>query len=427
MAEVSRRRFLALAGGAAGATLAGTAAWSQLVNEQVHQHRSSTPAARPSRVLVVLELAGGNYGLNTLVPADGRYRDARPSLGIAEHDLVTLDGTTDHALHPALAPLAPVWAARHLGAIQGLGLERQSRSHFVATDAWRAGGQSPFATSWLGRWLDATAGDEATPLRAIGLGTDTRVLAAEDSLSTVVVSPDAFDLMAPVGPGTDAGQIIAAFEATAAPLSDDPLLAAAQASIPSTLQAVDVLARATGGSGSESDGAQAARSDRATALLDTAARIVGLDVGAQVLVVGVEGFDTHARQYDRHDGLLTDVGNGIARFLTAMEDQGRAEDVLLVTTSEFGRRVAENGSAGTDHGTGNVQFLAGAPVRGQIVGAPGLDRLVEGDLPIDIDTRSLYAVALDWLGGPTDEILGGSFDRFGLLAPPGGVSPPGGP
>lgn len=420
---MSRRRFLGIAGGAAGVALAGTAAWSRLVDDQVADQvggRSSGSTVGPGRILVVVELSGGNDGLNSLVPASGRYRDARPTLAIAEQDLLALDGSDDYALHPSLAPLAPIWAAGQLAAVQGVGFADQSRSHFVATDAWRAGGQSPFATSWLGRWLDATGSEQPAPLRAIALGTDTRVLAAQDSLSTVVTSPDTFQLLAP--PGSDADAITAAFVATAGPVSDDPLLAAAQTAIPATLEAVDVLARAAPVAGGGRS--QTPIDARATALLSTAARIIELDVGTQVFVVGIEGFDTHARQADLHAQLLTDVGNGIAGFLAEMDRLGRADDVLVVTTSEFGRRVAENGSAGTDHGGGGLQILAGRPVRGAVIGETGLDRITAGDLPIDLDTRSVYAAALDWLGGPTDEILGGTYDRLGLLA---GVSPPDGP
>ncbi len=413
---ISRRRFLGLAGGAAGAALAGTVVWSRLVDDEV-QHRDAVPAVRPGRILVVLELAGGNDGLNSLVPADGRYRDARPTLAVAEQDLVALDGVDSHALHPALAPLAPLWAAGHLAAVQCLGFADQSRSHFVATDAWRAGGQTPFATSWLGRWLDATGRDEPAPLRAVALGTDTRVLAAERSLSTVVTSPETFRLLTP--PGADADAITAAFLATAAPVSADPLLAAAQTSIPATLDAVDVLEQAAPGG----ERATPPLDARGTALLATAARIIELGVGTQVFVIGIDGFDTHARQADQHARLLTDVGNGIHTFLAEMERLGRVDDVLVVTTSEFGRRVAENGSAGTDHGSGGLQLLAGRAVRGGIVGETGLDRITAGDLPIDLDTRSVYACALDWLGGPTDEILGGDVDRLGLLAAATGGSP----
>lgn len=429
MEPLSRRAFLGLAGGAAGAALVGTATWSQLADDQAPAPRPQEAGARSGRILVMLELAGGNDGLNTLVPADGRYRDARPDLGIAEDQLVTLDGTDDYAFHPGLAALAPRWAAGQLAVVQGVGLEGQTRSHFAATDRWRAGNAraTPGSTSWLGRWLDATAGDDVTPLRAIALGTDTRVLAADRSDSTVVLSPDSFDLRAPTGPRTDAERVVAAFAATARPPATQPLFATVQAAIPTTIRAVDVLGQASVDATATGNVTEAARPDRATALLGTVARIIELDVGAQVFVVGVQGFDTHGRQADHHARLLTDVGNGIAGFLSAMDDQGRAGDVLVMTTSEFGRRVAENGSAGTDHGNAGVQFLAGRPISGGIIGEPGFDRVIDGDLPIDVDTRSLYAVALDWLGGPTDEILGGTFDRYDLLARAAGVNPPDGP
>lgn len=409
--ELTRRRFLALAGATAGAAAAGAALWPRLVDDHVRETADVTPAER-GRVLLVVELAGGNDGLNTLVPAAGAYRDARPTLALPEADLVPLAGLETHTLHPALEPLAAAWSAGRLAAVQGVGIVGQSRSHFAATDRWRAAREAPGATSWLGRWLDATGGADGSPLRAIALGVDTRVLAAEDAISTVVLAPDRFRLQ--VGADADADAVIHAFLETAAPVSAEPSLAAAQRAVPTTVSAVDLLARAQAGAGVDDP---SVRHGRTTRLLETAARIVGLDVGTQVLVVGVEGFDTHGRQADRHADLLADVAGGIGAFLDEMARQGRADDVLVLTTSEFGRRVAENGSLGTDHGFGNVAFLAGAPVRGGLVGETGLDRLVDGDLPVEIDTRSLYAVALDWLGGPTDEILGASYDRFDLLRP----------
>lgn len=416
MTGLSRRQFLGLAGGAAGVALGGTVVWSRLVDDQVTDHTAASPEARSTdRILVVIELAGGNDGLNTLVPADGRYHDARPTLAIADTDLVALSGETGYGMHPALAPLAPVWAAGRLAAVQGIGLADQTRSHFAATDAWRAGGGTGSA-SWLGRWLDATAGERATPLRAIALGTDTRILAAEHSLSTVIKEPDSFQLLVPSGPATDPDAVVAAFTATSAPVGSDPLFAAAQHAIPATLEALDVFGQATAvPGGRQTNPDPGADTRKATRFLETAARIIELDVGAQVLVVGVDGFDTHATQPDRHRQLLADVGTGLAGFLDAIEQQGRSDDVLVVTTSEFGRRVVENGSMGSDHGKANTLLLTGAAVNGAIVGDSGLAAIDdEGDLPLVVDARSLYAVALDWLGGPTDEILGGTYDRFGL-------------
>jgi uncharacterized protein (DUF1501 family) len=409
---LSRRRFLGMAGGTAGLALGGGVAWSRLVEDHVRERRASPPT-RPDRILVVIEMAGGNDGLNSLVPVAGTYHDLRPTLAVPDDRLVALTGRDDLALHPSLAPLVPVWDAGRLAAIQGIGFGGQTRSHFAATDVWRAGGVFPFATSWLGRWLDETGGEDASPLRAIALGANTRVLAAEHSLSTVVNAPESFGLLAPEGAAAEADAVLAAFEATAGPVSAEPVFAAAQRAIPATLEAVDVLTRATGTEGGARD---TSATGRATALLDTVARIIGLDVGAQVFVVGFGDFDTHAGQDERHPALLTDLAEGLTSFLDAVTAMGREQDVLVLTTSEFGRRVAENASRGTDHGNGNVQLLAGAGVQGQVVGAPDLVNLVEGDLPVDIETRSLYAVGLDWLGGPTDEILDGTFDRYDLLA-----------
>ncbi|MBL8776547.1 MAG: DUF1501 domain-containing protein [Acidimicrobiales bacterium] len=410
---LTRRRFLALAGGTAGALAAGTALWSQLIDDQVQDAATSTPSSSSRRVLLVIELAGGNDGLNTLVPASGRYRSARPTVAVPEADLLALPGEDRYSLHPALAPLLPLWEAGRLAALQGIGLDDQSRSHFVATDVWRAGGRTPFTDSWLGRWLDATGGERPTPLRAVALGASSQVLLAERSLSTVVTSPRSFQLLAPPGPGVDADAVAAAFAASAAPVSADPLVAAAQVAIPATIEGVDVLARAGGGVGGGST--KAVDPTPATTLLEVAAQIIGLDVGTEVVVVGVDGFDTHANQPERHAQLLADVTTGLTRFLAAMEAQGRADDVLVITTSEFGRRVAENGSLGTDHGNGNVQFVVGPLARGGIVGELGLGALVDGDLPSTLDARSLQALALDWLGGPSDELLDTTPDRYGLL------------
>jgi uncharacterized protein (DUF1501 family) len=153
-----------------------------------------------------------------------------------------------------------------------------------------------------------------------------------------------------------------------------------------------------------------------TDLLRVASGLLAQPIGTQVVLVGVSGFDTHARQDVSHPRLLADLAGGVAEFLDQVAAQGRGDDVLVVTTSEFGRRVADNGS-GTDHGNASTQFLAGAPVQGgRIVGEVDLANLEAGDLPISIDTGSLYAECLDWLGGPTDEVLGRQHERLGLVS-----------
>ncbi len=434
---LSRRKFIGIAGGVAGAAAAGGAAWAALVRDRVDESASrlagvtttappttipattttlgaGSGAAAGERVLVVLEMAGGNDALNTLVSSDGRYRDRRPALAIAESDIVTLSGA-DYGLHPALAPLAPYFDAGTMLAVAGSGMTEQSRSHFKAMDTWWTG--VPGATSqtgWLGRWLDATLDGENDPLKAIALGGGGPSLVGLNTISTVVRSPELFSLRTIKGADNDA--LVAAFLATSAPLAAEPYLANAQFAIPSTLSAVDLLASVSGGG--EGDPVGVGRGDQATAgtLLQTAAGIIDLGIGTQVITVGINGFDTHANQAARHQDLLRDVADGIASFLTRIEADGNADRVMLMTTSEFGRRVAENGSGGTDHGNGGCQFLFGPEVAGgRIVGELDLANLVNGDLPTAVDTLSVYASALDWLGGPTDEILGADYDRLGLL------------
>jgi uncharacterized protein (DUF1501 family) len=430
--SVSRRRFLGLAGGlaagGAAAAAAGPLLWQDLVDHQVHRATSASTTSSSSdpgpssagRVLVVVNLGGGNDGLNTLVPANSAaYHQARPSLGVADDQLVSLAGTTAYGLHPNLAPLQKWWAAKQLVAVDGLAIPGQSRSHFMASDVWwTAQPGDPHGTGWLGRWLDADA-DRTNPLRAISLGLDTLAMTGRSSLATVVSDPGQFALMTP--PGIDAAGLTRAFLATAHPSSGQATLAASQQAIPDTLRAVDTLTPVLAGSKRVSfSGADASTTATdevvsVTGLLEVAAGIIGLDIGTRVIMVSVTGFDTHANQDTRHPALLTDLAQGLDGFLATMARQGRADDVVVVTTSEFGRRVSENGS-GTDHGQASVQFLAGAKVNGgQVVGSANLAQLDQGDLPIEIDTRSVYAAALDWLGGPTDEILGGRYDRHGLV------------
>ena len=416
---LSRRAFLSLIGGAAATSAAGAGAWAGLLRERVED--AAAIAARggavSGRVLVVLQLGGGNDGLNTLVPDDGRYRDARPKLALPEAELVRVQAD-GFALHPGLAPLATRWDAGRVAAFQGIGQRNQSRSHFKAMDVWWAGTDgSASTTGWLGRWLDATEGSSPNPLRSISLGVGAPALVGTRSLPTVVLSPSRFALAAPAR--TDAAAITAAFLATSAPggaATSDVWLDAARAAIPTTLDAIDLVDRARVDDPDVDLVTGRVNENTASALLQTAAGIIELGVGSQVLLVGVNGFDTHSNQLIVHDELLRDVAAGITAFFERLEAAGLADDVLLVTTSEFGRRVAENASEGTDHGFAGVQFVIGSGVRGgRVVGDAGLGALVDGDLPIGIDTRSLYAVALDWLGGPTDEVLGGSFDRYGLI------------
>lgn len=421
---ISRRAFL---GGAAGAAAVGGGAWATLLGDSIDATRPAAAVPTTSlvttttvagtettvatgagvsvtdRVLVVLEMGGGNDALNTLVPPVGGYHDARPQLAIDDGELVALGGT-DYRLHPALGGLVSFWEDQTMSAIAGVAMPQQSRSHFQAMDTWWSGVPgSPSQTGWLGRWLDLTIDAERNgvpdPLRAIALGGGSPALVGLETMATAIRNPAEFNLM--TQPGTDTDALVAAFLATSAPLVTEPTLAAAQQAIPGTLDAVALLAATSSGTddlGYESNTPGAGQS--AVDLLDTAARIIGMDIGTRVLTVGVSGFDTHAGQLDNHDALLRDIGTALEQFFARLDESGDRDRVMVVTTSEFGRRVRENGSGGTDHGNGGLQFVFGPAVNGGVVhGGYELDSLDNGDIPLAIDTRSVYGAALEWLGG----------------------------
>jgi len=430
---ISRRIFL---GGAAGAAAVGTGAWATLLRDSVESSTparpvSTTTAAKTTstviptttvaetvgttsgrvpvteRVLVVLEMAGGNDALNTVVPLAGdagRYHDLRPTIALSDAALAPLD--PNWGLHPALSPLGPFWDEGAMAAVAGVGMPEQSRSHFKAMDTWWSGVPgAPSRTGWLGRWLDASLDAERNgiddPLRAIALGGGSPALVGLETMATAIRNPATFQLL--TFPSTDADALVDAFLATAAPLSADATLAAAQTAIPGTLDAVALLATASGNddTGNVFGGGPPGAETSAVELLQTAARIIELDVGTRVITVGVSGFDTHADQLDRHDQLLADVGAGLEGFFAALAASGDLDRVMVVTTSEFGRRGAENGSGGTDHGNGGLQFLFGPSVSGGVVhGGYDLASLRDGDVASVIDTRSVYQATLEWLGGP---------------------------
>lgn len=413
---LSRRSFLGLTGAAAAG---GALGWSRLGDDaaepQVVPTTTTVPVDDTERQLVVVQLAGGNDALNTLVPASlGTYRDARPSLGVAEGDLLALDD--EHALHPALAPLVGHWERGELAALASIGFEDASRSHFVAMDWWWNGAPGSARTGWLGRWLDATStGDpEQEVLRAVAIGGPSAAnLRAETALSTSLRDPASFALQLPGG--RDVTELAEAWGAAAAPGAEGER-AAVDTAIRSTLHSVDAVGEVLGADPDRGADADPAAGPAApmTAALGAAADLLTADLGTRIVVVGAGGFDTHSDQAPRHAELLGDLATGIDTLFERLGDA--AERVLLVTTSEFGRRVRENGSGGTDHGQGGTQFVVGPAVDGgRVVGEYDLDRLVDGDLRPTIDVASLYAVALDWLGGPTDEILGASPDRLGLV------------
>lgn len=365
----------------------------------------SMPAG--SGTLVVLELGGGNDGLNMVIPhANSAYYDLRRNVAIDEP--IDLDGEV--GLHPELTFVAERFAAGEVAIVEGIGYPDPDLSHFASMATWWSGtpGATGIATGWLGRYLDATTGDE-DPLASVIIGPGpTPALLAERAFAVTV--QDSSGLSPLVPPWIDdVGELMATWAGFAPGEVKAPgLLSAVREAIGATVAAAGAL-----------DGVLTAPVEEAPRSLSTslavAAQLITSGVAPRVIYVhGFGDFDTHDGQATRHGDLMGELNGALASFFDAIE----GHLVTVITTSEFGRRAADNG-AGTDHGTAAAQLVIGNSVNGGRHGvAPDLTRLDRnGNLVHTVDYRSFYASVLDQvLGAYHPDILGADYETLPLIA-----------
>ena len=371
----SRRRFLSALG--AGATSL------PLVTLPGFVTAAGTP--KPSgNILILVELAGGNDGLNTVVPiTDPRYRgDLRPEIGLNAADTLRLD--PDTGLHPSLRGMADIWEAGGLQIVEGVGYPDPNRSHFRSIEIWNAGlgAASKERQGWISSTLTGTSFERQADAGGLVLGGDMGPLGGGGRFSAMRDEGAFFDGLENLG---------------------DKMHAVRPASAGSPLDHVLKTyesAHITGEAISSKLANSAARrwSFPETSLgyqLKTAARLLDAGVEVPVLKVVQGGFDTHDAQPEEHAALLAELSDAITAFSRAMQDAGLWDQITIATYSEFGRTARENASGGTDHGTAAPVFVMGGQVRGGLSGGrPSLERLVEDDLVYTTDYRSLYQALL---------------------------------
>ncbi|SMB77854.1 DUF1501 domain-containing protein [Deinococcus hopiensis] len=356
-------------------------------------------AAEPAsngRTLVVIQLTGGNDGLNTLVPyTNGAYYAARPNIAIPKKDVLTV--TPDLGLHPGLKPLMPLWDSGHLAWMENVGYPNPNRSHFASMAIWHTADPTQAqAEGWIGRVAEKI-GD---PFCASNIGgTTPQALRAADFSLPSIDTVDGFQVRLPAG-------LDGVFER----LLNAPRQGEADYLSRATRQMVANTQKVQANAARYRPSAKYPEGRFGTNLQDTA-RLIAAGTGQRVLYVSLGGFDTHAGQRADQDELLATLASGLAAFQADLETQGLADRVIVMGFSEFGRRVAENASAGTDHGQGSVMFALGKGVKGGIHGAsPDLENLADGDIRYKQDFRGVYAGALtNWLGLNAHDILNGSF------------------
>ena len=339
-----------------------------------------------SRILILVELHGGNDGLNTIVPyTDEHYYNLRPQLAVPRDRVLQL--TPQLGFHHALQPLMPLWDAKELAVISGVGYAEPNRSHFRSIEIWETGAESQqvLDEGWLARVFQQHPPPKAFTADAILLGNGdsgpfggggTRTIALRDPTRFIKRSQG----VRPIAVSTTN-------PALAHILEVQREISRSANDLQARLQSTPSL---NGNFPTTRIGRQ----------LQTAARLLTARVPVAVIKVTHGSFDTHARQANQHHRLLAELADALSIFRTIMKQQGLWNQIAIMTYSEFGRRVAENGSHGTDHGTAAPHLLIGGGVKGGMYGSqPSLTNLQNGDLRHTVDYRSLYTTIIqNWWG-----------------------------
>ena len=399
MKTINRRRFFERAGLATTALLIPNFL-------KAFQHPGFLPGG--NKVLVVIQLSGGNDGLNTVIPFNNDiYYQRRPSLSIAKENVLKLND--EMGFNPSLAKLQDLFHNGNLTILNNVGYPNPDRSHFRSMEIWQtASGSDQFLTSgWIGRYLDAQCPDCNNSYMAIEVDDTLSLTLKGNQKNGIAVSKPEVLYSATKDPFF---QKIAGEEAH---VKEDNLhyLYKTMAETMSSAKYIYDNSRVYTSS------IEYPRSEFGQHLKRVAELIVsGLDT--KVYYVSLGSFDTHSKQSGQQDRLLQQLGDGLEAFTRDMKQNNRFNDVLVFTFSEFGRRVAENASEGTDHGTANNIFIVGGNLNrpGILNETPDLNDLDEGDLKYRIDFRQLYATVLNkWLGVNDELILGNKFEYLNIV------------
>lgn len=366
--------------------------------------------AHPERILVVLELSGGNDGLNTVVPyTQDEYYRARPTLGIRPQDVLKVND--EFGFHPNLLGFERVFKDGHMAVVHGCGYPNPNRSHFESMKFWHTGvPNAPESRGWLGRFADAYQ-PEAVSSYIVNIAKE-QTAAVRASVHSPVVfdDPEQFGRQG----SDDQREIFTELAIKSATDKNDSLRFVRN--IASTAEASSDFIR------------HACAEYRTHA--DYGYGEVGIDLKKVVAMIEAESpariyytsfgsFDTHVTQGAAHSGLFNRIGDAVHAFTNDLKRIGRADDVSLLMFTEFGRRVQENASLGTDHGVASPMFMVGAQVKGGFYGKhPSLTDLDEGDLKMTTDFRSVYAtMTKEWMGfDDTRSILRSDFSTLGVFS-----------
>jgi uncharacterized protein (DUF1501 family) len=380
--------------------------------------RAASGSKSNDRVLVVIQLVGGNDGINTVVPhkLDG-YAKGRRALRLPSGQIHKI--SDEIGLHPSMGGMAKLVEDGRASIVQGVGYPNPDRSHFRSMEIWETAKleYGALETGWLGRTLDANPAAAGSDIAGLHVGTRALALALKakktDVPSLTTLEQYRLQLGGDVASNREVRDALERVARLDRPASD-PLLGFVRRS---TLAAYDSSKKLE-----QLDKQQAGKKSNypdfgLARRLELIAQIIKAGFGTRIYYTSLDGFDTHANQLGAHAALLNQLSDSIAAFHKDLSDAGQADRVALLTFSEFGRRVAENASAGTDHGAAAPLFVVGPVAKPGLVGAhPSFDDLDDGDLKHHTDFRRVYASLLEgWLGCPAAPVVGDGFKPLGLF------------
>lgn len=366
--------------------------------------------ASNGKVLIVLQLSGGNDGLNTVIPVrNDIYYKERPRLGIAREAALSL--TDEVGLHPALTGLKSLYDGGDMAILNSVGYPNPDRSHFRSMDIWHTASPANeyWNTGWLGRFIDAQCSGCPHPASA--------ALELDDTLSLALKGVKAKGLALEDPKKLYEGAkspFFKAYSAAHTPLQQEAPVDYLYKTMAETLSSADYLY----GQSRQKPTSAVYPGSELGKNFKTIASLILADTDTSVYYLSHGSFDTHVGQEGQQQRLFSQMNEALAAFIEDMKKNGKWKDVLIVTFSEFGRRVAQNASGGTDHGAANNLFVMGGGLkqRGLLNAMPDLNDLQEGDLKFKVDFREVYATLLgNWLQTDADAILGSKLPKLGFV------------
>jgi uncharacterized protein (DUF1501 family) len=409
---LQRRTFLQQTFAAGGLVAYGLSAPRFLARTAWAAPNSNAPGARDT-ILVVVQLTGGNDGLNTVIPfKDADYAKLRPTLKLPVKDIKKLND--DVGLHPSMTGLANLLQEQALCVVQGVGYPNPSQSHFRSMDIWQAGSLAEtLSEGWIGKALKGMPAapsfhvaysNEGAPLALAGAPVRTPSINTLEDFQLRTTAASGMDRMAQRNLIEDAAKMGSA---------QTGLLDFVKRTAVNTYDSSKRLQEIGKNYQPKAPYPQTGLANR----LKLAAQLIDAGLGARIFYVSIDGFDTHATQLGAHANLLREVSEAMTAFYKDMAARGHKDRILMMTFSEFGRRARENGSKGTDHGSAAPVLLVGGKVKAGVIGEhPSLSKLEQGNLKHHTDFRQVYASILDgWLGVSSKDVLGGSFKAADVL------------